>query len=69
MLTIKNNTLNTKLESVSLYTILGQLLQTTDLQNSNQSLVQIPIHAISSEVYIVKVHTSNSDILKKIVIK
>lgn len=69
MLNIKNNTLNTKIESVSLYTILGQLIRTTDLQNSNQSFVQIPIHNISSEVYLVKVHTSNGDIFKKIVIK
>ena len=68
MLTIKNNTLNTKLELVSLYSILGQLLQTSDLQDSNQSLVQIPIQHISSEVYIVKLHTSNSDVYKKIVI-
>jgi hypothetical protein len=67
LLTIKNNQLDTTINSVSIITILGQESAQWNLENSEQSDIQIPIKNSASGIYIVKVKTSKGEINKKII--
>jgi hypothetical protein len=54
---------------VYLYNVVGQLVNTWDVRNENQTNIQIPMHANSTGVYIVKIETTNGSFSKKISIK
>ena len=74
--TNNNNTLNIKnsandvvVDSVIVFNMLGQSLQTWDVKNENQQFIQVPVENLSTGTYIVKLQTSAGPISKKIVIK
>jgi hypothetical protein len=67
-LIIKNNDLDTTIHSVSLFNMLGQTISNWDVEDKEQTNIQIPIKNISSGIYIVKVKTSNGESSKKIII-
>ena len=69
LLNIINNRNDTTVNSVSLYTILGQFIEKWDVENFEQKNIQIPIKNWSSEVYITKINTSKGVINKKIILK
>jgi hypothetical protein len=68
MITIKNDQLNTTIESVDLFNMLGQAIKSWDEKNNTQTNIQIPVNNISTGTYIVRVHTNKGDISKKIII-
>ncbi len=68
ILIIKNNMLDATVNSVSLFNILGQAISSWDVQDKEQTNIQIPIKSISSGIYIAKVKTSKGDINKKIIV-
>lgn len=67
-LIINNNSLDTTVEKVTLFNILGQSISTWKIENQEQQNIQIPIKSISSGIYIAKVKTSQSEVSKKIII-
>ena len=69
LLTIKNTTPDNTVESVSLYTILGQTLATWNVENQTQNNITIPMSNVSTGTYIVRVQTTLGTISKKIIIK
>jgi len=64
-LSIKSPLTNAAIESVSLYNILGQLIQPWNVKDNNQTSLKIPVNGISTGTYIVKVHTSENDFAQK----
>nr|WP_315211573.1 LamG-like jellyroll fold domain-containing protein [uncultured Flavobacterium sp.] len=66
---INNKTLDTTVEEVSLFNIIGQSITTWEIENQGQYDIQLPIKKISSGVYIVKLKTSKGALSKKIIIK
>lgn len=66
VLKITNADQNTTVKQVSLYNVVGQVLQVWDVRNENQTNIQIPMIANSTGVYIVKVETTNGNISKKV---
>jgi len=69
MFTIKNNELNLNVETVTMFNILGQSIQTWDVKHDNQAKIQIPVKNVSTGTYIMKLHTTKGDISKKIIVK
>lgn len=69
ILKITNADQNTTVNQVSLYNVVGQVIQVWEVRNENQTNIQIPMIANSTGVYIVKVETTNGNISKKISIK
>ena len=69
VLIIQNNIPDTTIEDVGLYNLLGQAISNWDIENEEQTRIQIPIKNVSSGVYVVKLKTSNGDFSKKIIIK
>lgn len=69
ILKITNADQNRTINQVSLYNLVGQVIQVWDVRNENQNNIQIPMNANSTGVYIVKVETTNGNISKKISIK
>lgn len=69
LLTIKNTTPDNTVETVSLYTILGQTLATWNVENQTQNNITLPMSNVSTGTYIVRVQTSLGTISKKIIIK
>lgn len=67
-LTIKNNVLDTKINAVTILSILGQELTHWNLENWEQSNIQIPIKNSNSGIYIVKVKTTKGVINTKIIV-
>ncbi|MBF2709914.1 T9SS type A sorting domain-containing protein [Flavobacterium soyangense] len=67
-LIIHNNSLDTTVEKVTLFNILGQSISTWKIENQEQQNIQIPIKSISSGIYIAKLKTLESEISKKIII-
>jgi hypothetical protein len=67
-LIIQNNTLDSTVISVNLYNMLGQSIAKWNVENSEQTYIQIPIKNISSGVYIAKIKTTNGHLSKKIII-
>jgi SprB repeat/Disaggregatase related repeat/Secretion system C-terminal sorting domain len=67
-LIIKNDNLDSTVNSVSLFNILGQSLEKWDVKDKEQTNIQIPIKNLSSGIYVTKVKTSNGDFSKKIII-
>jgi hypothetical protein len=68
-LIIRNNILDSTVNTVSLYNMLGQQVTKWDVEEQDQSNIQIPIKNVSSDIYIVKVKTSKGENSKKIIIK
>jgi hypothetical protein len=69
VLIIQNKVLDTMVNEVHLFNLLGQDLTKWDVEDRDQTRIQIPIKNLSSGVYIVKLKTSKGDYSKKIIIK
>jgi len=67
ILNIKNNVVDTTVEKVSLFNMLGQIVTTFDVKDQNQQNIQLPIKDLSSGTYIVKVKTDKGETTRKIV--
>jgi hypothetical protein len=65
---IYNKEIDSTVNSVSLYNIVGQKIAVWDVKDREQSNIQIPIKDVSSEIYIVKVKTTKGEISKKIIV-
>jgi hypothetical protein len=68
ILLINNKLMDTVVEKVTLFNILGQSITTWKIENQEQQNIKIPIKNLSSGIYVAKVKTSNGDISKKIII-
>ena len=68
VLLINNKLLDTTVEKVTLFNVLGQSVSTWKIENQDQQNIQIPVKNMSSGVYVTKVKTSNGDFSKKIII-
>lgn len=68
-LIVHNNTVDSTVKSVALFSLNGQNIANWDIEDSEQTNIQIPIKNISSAIYIVKVKTSKGESSKKIIIK
>lgn len=68
ILNIKNSAIDTTVEKVALFNMLGQIVATFDVKNQNQSNIQLPIKDCRSGTYIVKVKTDKEEITRKIII-
>jgi hypothetical protein len=69
MLTIKNNLVDTIVEKVELYNLLGQAIGTWNVEDDQSQLnIQLPIKNISTGTYIVKIKTTKGDTSRKIII-
>jgi trimeric autotransporter adhesin len=69
ILNIKNYVVDTTVESVALFNLLGQAVGTWDIENQNQQDIQLPITKLSTGTYIVKVKTDKGETSRKIIIK
>ncbi|MBP6181945.1 LamG-like jellyroll fold domain-containing protein, partial [Flavobacterium sp.] len=69
VLIIQNKVLDMTVKEVHLFNLLGQDLAKWDVENRDQSRIQIPIKNQNSGVYIVKLKTSKENYSKKIIIK
>jgi hypothetical protein len=67
ILYINNHTLETKINSVSLYNINGQSIINWKIDTQNQQDIQILNKNLSSGVYIAKLSTTEGEITKKII--
>ena len=69
-ISVKNSSLNTIVESVTLYNLLGQVISTWDVSNENQSaLIKVLVRDLSTGTYVVRLKTSEGVLAKKIIIK
>ena len=68
-LIIENKTTNTTITKVHLFNLLGQAVANWDIENTDQTKIQIPVKNTSSGIYIVKLQTSRGVINQKIIIK
>jgi hypothetical protein len=68
-LEINNQLVDTNVEKVTLFNILGQSITTWKIENPAQQNIQLPIKSFSSGVYIAKIKTSKTTLSKKIIIK
>ncbi|KAB1154463.1 T9SS type A sorting domain-containing protein, partial [Flavobacterium luteum] len=70
MISIKNSSLHTIVESVTLYNLLGQSISTWNVTNENQSaLIKVLVRDLGTGTYVVRVKTSEGVLSKKIIIK
>jgi hypothetical protein len=67
-LIIKNNAMDSTVNSVALFNIGGKNIEKWDLKDSGQTNIQIPIKNIPSGIYIVKVKTTKGESSKKIIV-
>ncbi|WP_165930077.1 LamG-like jellyroll fold domain-containing protein [Flavobacterium sandaracinum] len=68
-LVIQNKSLDTTVQEVTLFTILGQAVANWEIENQGQENIQLPVKKMSTGVYIAKLKTSTGVISKKIIIK
>lgn len=66
---IENDKTNLIVQSASLLNMLGQSVANWDISATNQHKIQIPVGNVSSGAYVVKVHTSDGELSKKILIQ
>ncbi|AWI27107.1 choice-of-anchor D domain-containing protein [Flavobacterium pallidum] len=66
---IQNNEHRFTVDSVSLFNVLGQSLETWKTEHNNDALLQIPVKHYAAGTYIVKINTSTGSFSKKIVMK
>ncbi|WP_081712558.1 T9SS type A sorting domain-containing protein [Flavobacterium limnosediminis] len=69
MLNIKNTILDTRIESVHLFNILGQSITKWNVADEEQKNIKIPVEHIRSETYVVKPKTSDGSFSKKVIIR
>ncbi|MFV8326133.1 PKD-like domain-containing protein [Flavobacterium sp. ZS1P14] len=69
VLIIQNKLLDTTVKEVHLFNLSGQDLSKWDVENREQTRIQIPIKNLSSGVYIVMLKTSKGTYSKKIIIR
>ncbi|KAB1154461.1 beta strand repeat-containing protein [Flavobacterium luteum] len=70
MIRVKNSSLHTVVESVTLYNLLGQSISTWDVSNENQSvLIQVLVRDLNTGTYVVRIKTSEGVLSKKIIVK
>lgn len=67
-ISINNNSTNTTVETVELYNMLGQQMGTFDVKNQIQTNITLPLKALSTGTYIVKIKTDKGFNSKKIII-
>jgi hypothetical protein len=67
-LEIKNKSIGSMIEKVTLYNILGQTISTWKIENQEQQNINIPIKTVSFGIYIAKLKTSVGEISKKIMV-
>lgn len=67
-LLINNKTVDTNVEKVTLYNILGQAVSSWKINNQEQENIKIPIKMVSSGVYIAKMKTSDGEVSKKVIV-
>jgi hypothetical protein len=68
-LIIRNNLKATTVNSVFLYNLAGQKIANWEVKGREQSSIQIPIKNLPSEIYIVKIETTQGEFSKKIIVK
>jgi hypothetical protein len=68
LLEIKNKSIGSTIEKVTLYNILGQSISSWKIENQEQQDIKIPIKNLSSGVYIAKLKTSDGEISKKVIV-
>lgn len=68
-LVIHNKLLDTKVQEVTLFNILGQAVANWEIENQGQENIELPVKKVSIGVYIAKLKTSTGVISKKIIIK
>ena len=68
-LIVHNSVMDSTVKSVALFSLTGQNIANWDVEDSEQTNIQIPIKNVSSAIYIVKVKTTKGDSSKKIIIK
>lgn len=68
-LIIRNNVKDAIVNSVILYNITGQKIANWDLKEREQNSIQIPIKNLPSEIYIVKIKTTQGEFSKKIIVR
>jgi len=66
---IENKLAGMTVISVDLYNMLGQSVNSWNVEDEDQKKIQIPVRNASSGTYIIKVHTTNGDTSKKMIIK
>jgi hypothetical protein len=66
---IKNQLLETTAKTVSLFNMLGQQIASWNIQNTDQTNIELPVSNVSTGTYIIKVMTNNGNLNKKILIK
>jgi hypothetical protein len=68
-LIIRNNVKDATVNLVTLFNMSGQKIAYWDVKGREQALIQIPIKNLPSEIYIVKIKTTEGEFSKKIIIK
>jgi hypothetical protein len=68
MINIKNQSLNSTINSVMLFNTIGQVISTWKIENGNQDNFGLQVSNIASGTYIVKVMTDKGAIAKKIIV-
>lgn len=69
LLAIQNNLTDVTVETVSIFTILGQTLATWNVEHQTQTNITLPVSNVSTGTYIVRVQTTAGTMSKKIIIK
>lgn len=68
IINIKNNVIETTINTVSLYNLLGQSVGTWDTKNLDQLTIELPVKSLSTGTYIVKLKTDKGETSRKIMI-
>jgi hypothetical protein len=63
------DTISATVKKVYVYNLVGQLVNTWDVRNEQQDIIQIPMNSNSTGVYIVKIETTIGSMSRKISIK
>ncbi|HNP32261.1 MAG TPA: choice-of-anchor D domain-containing protein [Flavobacterium sp.] len=69
MINIKNELQEVSVKSVMLFNLLGQNVNSWQIDDQNQAEIHLPVSGLATGTYIVKVVTDNGEITKKILIK
>ena len=67
-LSIKNSLIDTTVESVLLFNMLGQQIANYDVKDQTQTNIVLPVKSLSAGTYIVKMVTDKGDTSRKIII-
>jgi hypothetical protein len=68
-LIIRNNLKDVTINGVTLFNLTGQKIAKWDVNDEEQTNIQIPIKNVASEIYVVKIKTTGGEFSKKIIIK